>query len=475
MTESKQEPHEGPRTESHDPAMTEALAAFMRRGWADGEREVDRAPVADWTGPRRQRLAERFPRDLLVVPAGTLKARNNDCDYPFRVDSAHVWLTGNQASDAVLLLDDGEPTLYFRPRSSRDTDEFFRDRKYGEFWAGRRPSLGETEQRLGLSCRHIDELPSALEKADRARVRVHHGVDPDVDRLLDSEDDRDGELAVALSELRLVKDAWEIEQLQLAVDITWRGFDDAIREWDRVLAHGERWLEGTFWRRARMEGNDVGYTSIVAAGPHATTLHWTDNDGPVRPGELILLDMGVEARSLYTADITRTLPIDGTFTPLQRDVYDLVFKAQQAGFDAAKPGAAFTDPHEAAMEVLAHGLADLGLLPVSPEEALDPSSKVYRRWTMHGVSHMLGLDVHDCSQAPPEKYAKGPLESGHVLTMEPGLYFHTEDELVPDELKGIGIRIEDDVLITDSGCHNLSGRMPRSADEVERWMAALRT
>ena len=458
-------------TESHDPSVTEALAAFMRRGWADREREAATAPVAQWTTARRQRLAERFPGEVLVMPAGTLKPRNNDCDYRFRPDSAHVWLTGNQSSDAVLVVDDGEPTLFFRPRASRESDEFFRDRRYGEFWAGRRPSLSETENELGIRCRHVDELGSV---ARGDRVRLHRGVDPAVEAMFSTDAERDSELATVLSELRLPQDAWEIEQLEHAVGITHRGFDDSLRECDRVLEHGERWIEGTFWRRARTEGNDAGYTSIVGAGPHATTLHWIDNDGPVRPGELVLLDMGAEARSLYTADITRTLPINGTFSPLQRDLYTLVYDAQNAGFEAVKPGAAFTDPHDAAMVVLAHGLADLGLLPGTAEEALDPDSKIYRRWTVHGVSHMLGLDVHDCSQAPKEKYAKGPLESGYVLTVEPGLYFQADDELVPEELRGIGIRIEDDVLVTDSGYVNLSGGMPRSATEVEEWMAAQR-
>jgi Xaa-Pro aminopeptidase len=465
------EPSNTENTESHDPSVTDALAAFMRDGWADRERDVSVHPVARWTTARRERLARRFPGEVLVMPAGTLKTRNNDCDYRFRPDSAHVWLTGNQSSDAVLVVDDGEPTLFFRPRASRQSDEFFRDRRYGEFWAGRRPSLAETEQQLGVACRHIDELTSVV-RGDR--VRVHRGVDPGIDGRLSSDADRDTELASVLSELRLTKDAYEVEQLQQAVAVTHRGFDDSLREWEQVQRHGERWIEGTFWRRARTEGNDVGYSSIVAGGSHATTLHWIDNDGPIRPGELVLLDMGVEARSLYTADITRTLPVSGTFTPLQRDLYTLVYEAQGAGFEAVKPGAAFTDPHDAAMVVLAHGLADLGLLPGTAEEALDPDSKIYRRWTVHGVSHMLGLDVHDCSQAPKEKYAKGPLETGYVLTVEPGLYFQADDELVPEELRGIGIRIEDDVLVTDSGGANLSGAMPRSATEVEEWMAALR-
>ena len=141
----------------------------------------------------------------------------------------------------------------------------------------------------------------------------------------------DPELARVADELRLVKDDWEIAELKEACDITALGFQDCVREWDRVLEFGERWIEGTFFRRARAMGNDIGYDSIVGAGPHATTLHWIDNTGPVEPGTLILLDMGVEGRNLYTADVTRTLPVNGRFTTLQRDLYDLVYNAQQAG------------------------------------------------------------------------------------------------------------------------------------------------
>jgi len=261
--------------------------------------------------------------------------------------------------------------------------------------------------------------------------------------------------------------------MQDAVDATILGFEDTVREWQSVLEHGERWIEGTFWRRARAAGNDVGYECIVAGGPHATTLHWIANDGRVRPGEMLLLDMGVENRSLYTADVTRTLPVDGRFTPEQRHLYDLVYAAQDAGMAAVKPGVPYRDFHLAAMTVLAHGLADMGILPVSAEEALDKESGVYRRWTLHGTGHMLGLDVHDCSAARNEDYLDGKLEAGMVLTVEPGLYFQSSDLLVPESLRGIGIRIEDDLLVTDDGARNLSAALPRTADDVETWMGDL--
>jgi Xaa-Pro aminopeptidase len=217
-------------------------------------------------------------------------------------------------------------------------------------------------------------------------------------------------------------------------------------------------------------GNDIGYDSIVGGGRHATTLHWIENSGPITPGELVLLDMGVEGRNLYTADVTRTIPVDGTFTPLQRDLYDLVYTSQQQGIEATVAGAPFLSAHNAAMKVLAHGLEDLDLLPVSAEEALDPDSKVYARWTLHGVSHMLGMDVHDCNGTSSDIYPKGNLEVGMVLTVEPGLYFQEDDKLVPEELRGIGIRIEDDILVTADGPVNLSDQLPRTSADVEEWM-----
>jgi Xaa-Pro aminopeptidase len=451
---------------------SDALIAFMREGWADGDDPVERCDVADVAGRRRRRLTERFAGERLVIPTGGLKVRANDTDYRFRGDTAHVYLTGNQSSDAVLLLEDGEATLFFRPRHSKTDDAFWRDGRYGEAWAGRRHSLKEAEELFGIRCRHLYDLPEVLRTMGPARV--HRGVDPDVDALVPVHDEKaDQELAVHLAEMRLVKDAWEVEQLQEAIDATALGFEDSLREWDQVLIHGERWIDGTFWRRARAAGNDIGYESIVACGPHATTLHWIDNDGAVAPGQLLLLDMGVENRSLYTADITRTLPVSGRFTPEQRDLYGLVLAAQEAGIRAVRPGAAYRDFHTAAMTVLAHGLEDMGILPVSADEAIEKESGVYRRWTLHGTGHMLGMDVHDCSAARSETYHEGKLEAGMVLTVEPGLYFQSSDLLVPEALRGIGIRIEDDVLVTEDGCRNLSAALPRAADDVEAWMADL--
>jgi Xaa-Pro aminopeptidase len=459
-------------TESHDPAVPEAYAAFMRTGWGERERDRPAHPVTTWAAARRERLSAQFGGERLVIPVGGFKVRANDCDYRFRAETAHTWLCGNQTSDAVLVLEGGDATLFARPRGSRETDEFFRDRVYGELWAGRRPSLKEISDSLGIATRHLDELDAVLGQA--GKTRVLRGVDARVDSTVSGDDAADAEFEKVLSELRLVKDEWELGELKTACDTTTLGFEDSVREWDDVLKYGERWIEGTFFRRARAMGNDIGYDSIVGGGRHATTLHWIENSGPVTPGDLLLLDMGAEASSLYTADVTRTLPVDGRFTPLQRDLYNLVLEAQTRGIDAVRPGAAFRAAHHAAMDVLAHGLDDLGLLPVSVDEALAEDNKTYSRWTLHGTSHMLGMDVHDCASASPDIYPKGDLAEGMVLTVEPGLYFQEDDLLVPEELRGIGIRIEDDIVVTADGSRNLSEALPRDPDAIEAWMDAHR-
>jgi Xaa-Pro aminopeptidase len=272
--------------------------------------------------------------------------------------------------------------------------------------------------------------------------------------------------------MRLVKDAFEVAQLQLAIDYTAKGFADVVRALPTAVEHGERVIEGVFNLRARVEGNDVGYDTIAASGAHATILHWTRNDGAVRNGDLLLLDAGVECHNLYTADVTRTMPINGKFTDAQRKLYELVLKAQQAAIEIIAPGVPFSKPHETAMEIITQGLHEWGILPEEPEIALRRDKQLHRRYTLHGTSHMLGLDVHDCANARNES-AYGDLQAGFVLTVEPGLYFQANDLTVPEEYRGIGIRIEDDILVTETGYRNLSAGLPRSVDEIEAWMAGI--
>jgi Xaa-Pro aminopeptidase len=297
------------------------------------------------------------------------------------------------------------------------------------------------------------------------------GFDADVDALVKENSD-DEELAVALSEQRLVKDDFEIAQLQLAIHYTVKGFEDVVRSLPTAVGRGERVIEGIFNLRARVEGNDVGYDTIAASGSHATTLHWTRNDGNVQEGDLLLLDAGVECHNLYTADVTRTMPINGSFSPAQRRIYELVLKAQKAGIAAVKPGASFMAANDAAMQVLAEGLYELGILSEEPQTALRKDRQLHRRYTLHGVSHMLGIDVHDCSNSRNEVYL-GELHEGYVLTVEPGLYFQPNDLTVPVEYRGIGVRIEDDVLVTSTGAKNLSEALPREPQALEDWMTEI--
>jgi Xaa-Pro aminopeptidase len=406
--------------------------------------------------------------------------RSNDMDYRFRPHSAYAHLTGGeQTPDAVLVLEPHpgghRETLFLRPRSPRDTGEFFQDRRYGEFWSGRRPTLEESAVRHGLDCEHLDRLGSAL--TGDTPTRVLRGQDASVDALVRPHPDAlaDARFETTLSELRLVKDEWETGQLQAAVDHTTAGFEDVVRALPAALRHhrGERWIEGVFGLRARAEGNGLGYETIAASGAHACVLHWIRNDGALNRDDLLLLDAGVETDTLYTADITRTLPLSGRFSSVQRDVYELALAAQQAGIDALRPGARFRDFHWAAMRVIAEGLAEWGVLPCSAEQALRADDGRYRRYTLCGSGHMLGLDVHDCAQARAEEYAEGVLEVGQVLTVEPGIYLQPDDLTLPQELRGIGVRIEDDLVITEDGARLMSSALPRRPEEVERWMGRL--
>ena len=454
-------------TGSHDLPISEEYAAIMRGNWADSETSPGPIPASTWTPARRNRLQRAFPGERIVVPSGRMKVRSNDQHYRFRPHSAYVWLTGDQSSDGVFVLEpSGDAVLYLRPRSDRLTSEFYTDRKYGELWAGRRPTLRESCLALGLETRHIDKLQPG------GPARVLRGVDGVIDDAVEVHDaTRDAELNATLSELRLVKDPWEISELRHACEITARGFEDVIRAIPG--AQSERVLEAAFWSRARIEGNDVGYNSIVAAGAHATMLHWIENDGPLEAGDLLLLDAGAEARSLYTADITRVLPINGRFTPLQRDLYELTRGANDAALGTIRPGVPFRDFHMAAMAVFAQGLHDLGMLPCGVDEALDTG--VYRRWTLCGSGHMLGLDVHDCGAARASEYLDGELAEGFALTVEPGLYLQPDDLMLPVELRGLGFRIEEDLFVTTTGYEMLSDRLPRSADDVESWMQRVAT
>ncbi|WP_336658470.1 aminopeptidase P family protein [Leucobacter sp. USHLN153] len=454
MTDSAQSTHEVEIDNSNRSTtpQNDAFVEYLSQHWAERPETLPNAwPVASFAAERRRTFAAHFPGERVVIAAGAMKQRSNDTFYQYRAHSAFAHLTGwGSASEpgAVLVFEPGadghEATVYFRERAGRDSDEFFANPEIGEFWIGPRPSLAQVAAALDVATAPLADF-----------------VPGEADRTLD-----DAEVARVASELRLVKDEFELAEMQAAVDATAEGFADVLAALPQAVAHtrGERIVEGVFNQRARLEGNTVGYETIAAAGPHACTLHWIQNDGQVRNGDLLLLDAGIELDSLYTADITRTVPVSGTFTEVQRRVYEAVLEAADAARAIVRAGIRFREVHATAMDVIERRTREWGFLPE------EDGTAYYRRYMVHGTSHHLGMDVHDCAQARRDLYLDGVLEAGMVFTIEPGLYFQPDDLTVPEEYRGIGVRIEDDIVVTEDGCVNLSAGIPRTADAVEAWI-----
>ena len=483
-----------------------AFQDFMKTGWDASEPDVERLESAKFIPARIAALGAAFPGERIVIPAGQPKVRNNDCDYMFRPDTAFAYYTGlgmDYEAGAVLVLNPLDPDspeakagrthvaeLFVAPRADYHTTDFFMNAHYGEYWVGPRAGLKELSAMTGLETYDIAQLSDALGKdvgaeAGAVRVRVVRDTDPQVTAMVegmreangfpdpDANAAADDKLKEVTSEARMVKDAYEVGEMRKAIDATKQGFDRLLENLPRALdkPRSERILEGAFNAVSREVGNAVGYDSIVASGAHAPILHWMRNTGVVRRGDMLLVDAGVEVDSLYTADITRTFPTNGRFTDFQRRLYEAVLDSQQAGFEAAKVGATYSDIHHACMRVIAERLHEWGLLPVSVEESLSPEGQQHRRWLACGVAHHLGLDVHDCAQARFEAYQGAKIRPGMIFTIEPGLYFRDNDLLIPPEYRGIGIRIEDDVLMTEHGPEWLSAGIPKQPADVEAWMA----
>jgi Xaa-Pro aminopeptidase len=435
---------------------------YISSGWQERSGEtISPSPAADFAKTRRDQVAAEFQGQLIVIEAGAPKTRSNDTEYRYRPHAAFAHLTGwgsQTVPDSVLVIDSEQSNqiLFLRPTAGKDSDEFFANPAIGEFWVGARPTLEDVSALLKIDTRDLSELSAYLDNKEAITLE-------------------DSELAQFVSELRLVKDPYEIDQMRQAVASSIRGFEDIVKVLPRAAKNprGERIIETAFFARARLEGNDLGYETIAAAGKNACVLHWITNHGPVNNGELVLVDAGVELDSFYTADITRTLPINGKYSDAQLEVYLAVLEAADAAFAVAKPGIKFREVHAAAMKVIANKVADWGILPVSAEESLEADKQFHRRWMVHGTSHHLGLDVHDCAQARKEMYLDAELKEGMIFTIEPGLYFHENDLLAPERFRGIGIRIEDDVLVTKDGVENLSAKLPRTPAEIESWMASL--
>ena len=438
---------------------------------------IDRALSPKACAKRRAQLMQMVGEDaILILPAAPERIRSRDTHYPYRQDSDFWYLTGFDEPQAVLVLapgrKHGEALMFCR---ERDMER--------EGWDGPRLGPEGAVEALQLddawAIDDIDDiLPGLIE--GRSRVWYHFGLDTEFDLKLIGWLNRVRaqmrmgaqppheflELGHLLDEMRLFKSADELALMQRAADISVQAHEAAMRAARPGVFEYE--LQAEVERVFRMHDAQPAYGSIVGAGSNACVLHYHENRGKARDGELVLIDAGAEYRG-YAADITRTFPVNGRFTPAQRALHDLVGKAQAAALAMALPGNPWSSIHDAAVETLTEGLLSLGLLKGKLKKNIDDGS--YQRFYRHKTGHWLGLDVHDVGEYRVDDLPR-LLEPGMVFTIEPGLYVSTDDTTVDAKWRGIGIRTEDDIVITKTGHRVLTDKLARSADEIEAFMAA---
>jgi Xaa-Pro aminopeptidase len=420
---------------------------------------------------RRQRFMERIGTGAVAIIGGKRQSvRNGDVEHRFRQTSDLWWLTGFTEPEALAVIAPGKPqpfTLFVRPRDPER-----------ETWTGRRAGVEGARERFGADAAFAvealgNELPRLIDGAEE--VLFVPGDDGDLDRLvLDAiartragerrgsrTPRRIGDLRWTLHELRLIKDEDALAKLRRAVTVTreahvaaMRAARDGVHEYEI-----EALIDYTF----RKAGGFAGYGTIVGGGDNATILHYVDNDRPLKRGELLLIDAGGEIDG-FTADVTRTYPIGARFSPAQRRCYELVLAVEKACVAAVRPGNDIEKIHEQAVDLLTRGMVELGLLSGTPAELIEKAA--YKRFYMHRTSHWLGMDVHDVGFYTVDGKPR-PLEPGMVLTVEPGLYVAADAAGVPDEYRGIGIRVEDDILVTDGGHENLTASIPKEVADLE--------
>ena len=421
---------------------------------------------------RRKRLLAQLGDGVAVLPTAPEKLRNRDAHHPYRFDSYFWYLTGFPEPEAVLVMVGGS-----KPQSILFCREKNEER---EIWDGYRHGPQGACENFGFDAAYpisdFDEkLPELL--VDRDTLWYSLGHDAEWDARITAAlnrvraQSRAGkraprafqDLRGALDEMRLIKDAGEIGTMKRAADISSAGHARAMRACRPGMAEYE--LEAEIGYEFRRRGADAhAYTPIVACGMNACVLHYVSNDKLLNDHALVLIDAGCEVEG-YAADITRTFPVNGKFSPAQREVYEIVLAAQTAAIDAIRPGNHFMDPHEAALKVLATGMRDLKLLKGSIDGIIESES--YKRFFMHRTGHWLGLDVHDAGEYR-EGEAWTALVPGMTLTVEPGLYIRPADD-IPQALHGIGIRIEDDVRVTEQGCEVYT-TAPKTVAEIEEVM-----
>jgi Xaa-Pro aminopeptidase len=426
-----------------------------------------------------RRMREIAPHGATAVfPGMPVATRNSDVEHAYRADSDLAFLTGFEEPESVAVLStasDKPFTLFVRPRD-----------KERETWNGRRAGIEGAEKNFAADqAFEIGKLDAELPKligASRTLFYRLGGDDPRFDsnialmirnlraraRAGMTAPTRIEDPGQIVHELRLHKDPRELSAMRKAVELTRNGHL-AVMKAGRPGTH-EYDLHGLLEHQFRKGGGrGWGYYPIVAAGENATVLHYNENNVPVRDGDLVLIDAGAEV-DLYTADVTRTFPASGKFSAAQRAVYQVVLDAADLCISLTKPGESIDDLHDKAVRVLTEGMVKLGLLKGDVAALIKDNS--YRRYYMHRTSHYLGLDVHDVGPYRTDDGKPRPLAPGMVFTVEPGLYIAIDDDKAPPEFRGIGVRIEDDILVTESGYENLTIAIPRTVADVEAACAA---
>lgn len=420
---------------------------------------------------RRSRFAAALEGGVAVIPAARELMRSNDTEHEFRQNSDFYYLTGFDEPDAVLVLapyrESERAVLFVRPRD-----------RAREIWTGRRLGVEDAPARIGVDAAYsIDELDTRLPEYLYGAETLYYalGSDGEFDRRMQNAlasarakarrsgraPERIVDPSGILHEMRLFKEAVEIDKMRRAAAIAaaghhagMRGTRPGVREYEiEALIEYEYLRNGAAW----------AYQSIVAAGDNATVLHYNTNRDLLRDGDLLLVDSGAEFE-LYASDVTRTWPVNGRFSPEQRAIYDIVLAAQEAGIAQVKPGASCRDFHNTCVRVITEGLIDIGLLSGSVAENIEQER--YRDYYMHGTGHWLGLDVHDVGRYRDDADKYRTFKPGMVTTVEPGIYVH-RDLQCDERFKGIGVRIEDDILVTPGGCENLTAEIVKSPAAIE--------
>ncbi|HEY6243990.1 MAG TPA: Xaa-Pro aminopeptidase [Pyrinomonadaceae bacterium] len=421
----------------------------------------------------REFIRRMAANSVAIIPAAREATRSNDTHYRFRQDSDFFYLTGFEEPDAIAVIKPNQYTLFVRPRDPER-----------EIWDGRRAGVEGAKKEFGADesfpvAEFDSKLQELLDGAETLYYRL--GVNRALDQTIVDEIAHMRALnrkpihppqtiidpGTIVHELRVLKSAEELELMQRSADIAAEAHCAAMKAARPGMQEYE--LEALIERIFRERGAaGPAYTSIVGAGSNATVLHYINNDGVLGEDELLLIDAGAEYKG-YASDITRTFPVNGRFSKPQREIYDLVLKAQMACVEMVRPGTTHDQLKQRSIEILTEGMVELGLLQGKPEELI--KDKKYEKFYMHGLGHMLGIDVHDVGRYYFGQESRA-LEPGVVMTVEPGIYVAPDSTDVPQQYLGIGVRIEDDVVCTTNGPRVLTSKVPKAPEEIEALMAS---